>query len=456
MNDKMFCFIACVNDEDMYKESLFYIQQLDIPQGFSIECIAIRNARFMTSGYNAAMKESNAKYKIYMHQDVLILNKRILFDLLNIFQSDEAIGIVGMAGSADIPDTSAWWENEHLLGYAYDCLSSYTRVVNHSIPEQNAFADAGVVDGLFIATQYDLPWREDLFDGWHHYDTSQCCEFLRNNLRVVVANQLTSDGTPKPWCLHYIEHTVTTVHYEKYRIIFLKEYRELIKSRGGTPDKELPGISVIFLFENSIDTIWERMNEIERYASKDSYELIIGVRSIDNKLQQLMEQDGIKVLLTDPQEGSAAFLNRAIKMSKKTNDIMLMNNRIALTGSISVALQSTSYIDDDTGALYCTEGETLPDIWQQSNKLESGFTLFKRTALDRAGFFDEQFLTINYAVNDRAIKLKSLGYKILKRNIPGFAFKSNDCISDLDADKIKYNEKWGSALDTSDSAGDSI
>ena len=26
------------------------------------------------------------------------------------------------------------------------------------------------VDGLLMATQYDIPWREDLFDGWDFYD----------------------------------------------------------------------------------------------------------------------------------------------------------------------------------------------------------------------------------------------------------------------------------------------
>ena len=89
MNNNMFCFIACVNNEVLYKESLLYISKLEIPKGYSIECCAVRNAGSITAGYNTAMTESDAKYKIYMHQDINILNKRFLIDLLEIFENDE-------------------------------------------------------------------------------------------------------------------------------------------------------------------------------------------------------------------------------------------------------------------------------------------------------------------------------------------------------------------------------
>ena len=36
----------------------------------------------MTSGYNNAMKKTDAKYKVYLHQDVFILNHNFLMDIL--------------------------------------------------------------------------------------------------------------------------------------------------------------------------------------------------------------------------------------------------------------------------------------------------------------------------------------------------------------------------------------
>ena len=52
------------------------------------------------------------------------------------------------------------------------------------------------VDGLLIATQYDLPWREDLFDNWDFYDISQGQEFIQKGYRIVVPYQ------KQPWCIH--------------------------------------------------------------------------------------------------------------------------------------------------------------------------------------------------------------------------------------------------------------
>ena len=53
------------------------------------------------------------------------------------------------------------------------------------------------VDGLLIATQYDICWREDLFDGWDYYDVSQCGEFKKKGYRIVVAGQ-----PDKSWVIH--------------------------------------------------------------------------------------------------------------------------------------------------------------------------------------------------------------------------------------------------------------
>ena len=97
MNQRKVAFITCVNNEDWYSECLLYLKHLNIPVGMTVEFIPIRSAASMTSGYNKAMNSSDAKYKIYLHQDTLIVNKNIVADLLKLF-TDETIGAVGMIG----------------------------------------------------------------------------------------------------------------------------------------------------------------------------------------------------------------------------------------------------------------------------------------------------------------------------------------------------------------------
>ena len=73
------------------------------------------------------------------------------------------------------------------------------------------------VDGAFIATQYDLPWREDLFTGWDFYDISQCFEFHR------AGYQIATPYPDFPWILHDAKVPMLT-HYYDWQQIFLQEY----------------------------------------------------------------------------------------------------------------------------------------------------------------------------------------------------------------------------------------
>lgn len=83
-----------------------------------------------------------------------------------------------------------------------------------------------VVDGLLMATQYDIEWRQDIFDGWHFYDLSQCLEFKKNGYFVVVPKQ------EETWAMHECGVKFLDENYEKYRLIFLSEYKSYILDRG--------------------------------------------------------------------------------------------------------------------------------------------------------------------------------------------------------------------------------
>ena len=81
------------------------------------------------------------------------------------------------------------------------------------------YIDVEAVDGLFLATQYGIRWREDLFTGWHLYDTSMCMEMRRHDFRVVVPNQ-----EEDFWCIHCPREKPLAPEYKRYQKIFLHEY----------------------------------------------------------------------------------------------------------------------------------------------------------------------------------------------------------------------------------------
>ena len=85
MNTHKFCFIICTNNEIYLEECIHYINHLLIPEGYEIDLITITEATSMTEGYNQGMTSSDAKYKIYMHQDVFIINPNFMNDVLTVF-----------------------------------------------------------------------------------------------------------------------------------------------------------------------------------------------------------------------------------------------------------------------------------------------------------------------------------------------------------------------------------
>ena len=55
MNEKSIAFITCVNDTVEYEEALYYIEQLNVPVGYTIDTVAVQGADCMAAGYQAAM-----------------------------------------------------------------------------------------------------------------------------------------------------------------------------------------------------------------------------------------------------------------------------------------------------------------------------------------------------------------------------------------------------------------
>lgn len=220
LDDSKFCFISCVNDDFMYKECQFYLQHLNVPQRMSVEILDVRGAASMTAGYQAAMEASDARYKIYLHQDVFVVNKDILNELLRLFSHNPQIGMIGVAGAVKLDEERPiWWKSNGICGKVYD--RRYTEAVQM---EQfgdftGQFRRVAAIDGLFMATQYDLSWRSDLFTDWHFYDISQSREFVEHGYEVVVA------GQDKPWLVHDCGGVRLDDSYFANMEIFKKHYR---------------------------------------------------------------------------------------------------------------------------------------------------------------------------------------------------------------------------------------
>ncbi|MGH4120181.1 glycosyltransferase [Clostridium sp.] len=220
MNNNKISFIIAVNDEATFRDCEFHINNLIVPNDFQIEIIPIRNAEYLTKAYNNAMNSCDSKYKVYLHQDVSIININFIDDILKVFSLD-SIGVIGMCGTKTIPDNGIWWEGSELVGKVYESHTGKMALLKFNETESE-YNEVDGVDGLIIITQYDIPWREDIFKGWHFYDLSQCMEFKKRGYKVVVPKQNT------PWCTHDCGIVNTMNGFDENRLIYIKNYHKAV------------------------------------------------------------------------------------------------------------------------------------------------------------------------------------------------------------------------------------
>lgn len=206
-------FIICTNSETI-SECLWWIGKLKVPKGYEIEVIEIHDAKSMTSGYNEGMRSSDARYKIYLHQDVFCINKYMLYELLDVFE-DSSIGMIGVLGATTF-DKSAKFSLTWDYGRCLACDGEKLYELNAQ-SEHIKCKEAAMLDGMFLATQYDLPWNEEEFDGWHFYDASQCMNFREAGYRIAIPTM------KKDWVIHDAGYCSYS-GWDQYRKRFCEKY----------------------------------------------------------------------------------------------------------------------------------------------------------------------------------------------------------------------------------------
>ena len=189
------CFIVCTNNPIYAEECIHYINHLIVPEGIDVDILTVEEAKSMTAGYNEAMHYSKARYKVYLHHDTFIVNRNFIQDCLDIFMNYPQIGMIGNIGVKTLPASGVMWDGDR-YGMLYEQHIYETKLLCNAVSSSLKYMKVDAIDGFLMVTQYDIPWREDLFDKWDFYDCSQSMEFIRHGYQVVVPSMR------EPWCVH--------------------------------------------------------------------------------------------------------------------------------------------------------------------------------------------------------------------------------------------------------------
>jgi hypothetical protein len=439
---------------------------LEIPKGYEIDNISISNAESMTQGYNRAMYESDAKYKIYMHQDVLIINRRFIYDMLDVFNSDRNIGMMGVVGNRSIAYDGGPFSDDinRRVGEIYQDLiikSGYTIYQKAEKPCE----DVAVIDGLLMATQYDLPWREDLFEGWDFYDCSQSMEFIKAGYRVVVPYMDT------PWCFHDNDF-LNMENYEHWRQVFEKEYRDVYYKwtdeykavsdlRLRSNDLNL-GVktTVIIMMHNQSVHVRRCTESILKYCGMDGVELVvIDDNSDEMQSEWIKSQDYITYIrFREGKSTYASRINSVIKILGIHNDIMLLDSELWTECDFLSQLNCIIKDNKDIGTVAplfpCGLYGYIYNL-KQSHRLSSPIydvvtsqqaALYIRWDLyEKAKGFNEHMLHPHHAIMDFQLKALKNGYRNVV--LPDIVLNNDSNMNFTDgitgSDVVVFRKEWG-------------
>ncbi len=212
MNREKITIIVYKTSDELATELKKSLERVIIPEGYDLEVnFAIAPSRWQA--YEMAMTKVDSKYKIYLNENTEIREINILEKMLKIFKSDKKIAVIGCSGAEVLSTNGICHISTKRCGKVF--VGSNCELVEWNNADDGSYKTVEAVDGYFMATQYDLDWRHDLFINDSFGDTAQCIEFKRKGYISVVANQ------KRPWI--WYKDSQLQYHEDNHQI-FLKEY----------------------------------------------------------------------------------------------------------------------------------------------------------------------------------------------------------------------------------------
>ena len=274
--------------DDNFVELLKKSSGISNPEIIPVE----NNGQFsLTEVYNKILNDSKNDIVILCHDDIYFDSKNWGQKILNHFKRNPDYGVLGLAGSTQLPSSAKWWED----------FSKMRGIVNHehggkkweskySPSLGNQIDDAVLVDGLFIVINKNnikQTFNEEI-KGFHFYDVDFSFRNFIDDVKIGVMYDVR---------VTHKSIGETNEQWEKNREIFSEKYKEVLPvkvKRNLTIDSPLKVLLSCLFFKTFTGS--------EMYV----YELAKGLKKLNcdvtvlsdtnGPLSKLAQQQGIKVL----------------------------------------------------------------------------------------------------------------------------------------------------------------
>ena len=195
--------------------------------GNKIEVIQYVNdgAFGLTELYNKALKETTNNIVIFCHDDIVFDTKNWGTKLLRVMNKNPEFGIVGIAGSREVPVSGQWWENpSHMYGQVYHKHEGKRWLSKYSDKKIGFIDNTVIVDGLFFVVdkekiQCDF---DEKVEGFHFYEIDFCFRNYLEGVKIGVTSDI--DVT-------HLSIGQTNEKWEENRKIFAEKYKDNLPAK---------------------------------------------------------------------------------------------------------------------------------------------------------------------------------------------------------------------------------
>ena len=149
----------------------------------------INNGESLTKAYNRGLNQAKYDIVVFTHDDLTIETKQWGNKLVKLFDKNPEYGIIGVAGSKNMPVSGQWWENRNKMygrvAHTHEgktWLSSYSDDLGQNVEE------TVIVDGVWFAVdkrRIKKTFNENV-EGFHFYDVTFAFENFLEGVKVGV------------------------------------------------------------------------------------------------------------------------------------------------------------------------------------------------------------------------------------------------------------------------------
>jgi hypothetical protein len=149
----------------------------------------INNGESLTHAYNRGLKQAKYDIIVFCHDDLIIETKQWGNKLVKLFDKNPEYGIIGVAGSKNMPISGQWWENRNkMYGRVAHTHEGKTWLSAYSDDLGQNLEETVIVDGVWFSVHKNRIKKEfnENVEGFHFYDVTFSFENFLEGVKIGV------------------------------------------------------------------------------------------------------------------------------------------------------------------------------------------------------------------------------------------------------------------------------